>query len=194
MNTNADTKELIGSVLAGNTNDFAEIIEQYRRLVSHIIFKMVSHETEREDLCQDVFVKVFKNLGSFKFESKFSTWIGRIAYNTAVNYLEKKKVPLFSDMIDNESADVDIMEGNMVKPDQYTENSNISDILRMEINELPIQYRVIISLYHIDDMTYQEISEITGLKDGTVKSHLFRGRKLLKERLTEKYRKEDLWQ
>ncbi len=190
----ANTKLLVNNILSGETNGFNEIIENYKRLVSHIVFKMVPNNFDREDLCQDVFVKVYQNLGKFKFESKLSTWIARIAYNRCINFLEKKKVPLFDDVVKNEEITVDSMESNVKTPEAVVEERNLSDILNSEINQLPKQYQLIVTLYHIDELTYEEIGKITGMPDGTVKSHLFRGRKLLKDRLVLKYNKEDLCQ
>ena len=190
----ANTKLLVNNILSGETNGFNEIIENYKRLVSHIVFKMVPNNFDREDLCQDVFVKVYQNLGKFKFESKLSTWIARIAYNRCINFLEKKKVPLFDDVVKNEEITVDSMESNVKTPEAVVEERNLSDILNSEINQLPKQYPLIVTLYHIDELTYEEIGKITGMPDGTVKSHLFRGRKLLKDRLVLKYNKEDLCQ
>lgn len=194
MEDRNNIKSLISNILAGDIDEFNEIIEQYKRLVSHIIFKMVSNNYDREDLCQDVFIKVYQNLGSFKYESKLSTWIARIAYNRCINFLEKKKIPLFDDIVENEGITLDSMEGNIKTPETVTEERDITDILKNEIDCLPKQYRIIISLYHLDDMSYNEIGKITGLPDGTVKSHLFRARKLLKDRLVTKYNKEDLCQ
>ncbi|MDD3731276.1 MAG: sigma-70 family RNA polymerase sigma factor [candidate division Zixibacteria bacterium] len=65
-------------------------MNQYLRLVNHVVFKMVSNDCDREDICQDVFIKAYQNLGSFKFDAKLSTWLARIAYNTCLNHLEKK--------------------------------------------------------------------------------------------------------
>ena len=83
-------KALIKRILDGETNAFEQVITNYQRLVSHIVFKMVKDDLEREDLCQDVFMKVFDKLGSFKFDAKLSTWIAQIAYHRTLNFLEKK--------------------------------------------------------------------------------------------------------
>lgn len=193
MQNSQKSKALINNILAGQTDDFREIIKDYENLVAHIVNKMIPERAVVEDLCQDVFIKVYQNLGSFKFESKFSTWVARIAYNTTLNYLEKKKVPVFADISDDESFSPDTVKGESVTPEEFTTGRNTADLVREEIDALPPQYGVILALYHLEDMSYDEISQVTGMPSGTVKSHLFRGRKLLKESLLAKYNKEDLW-
>lgn len=194
MENHSETKLLISNILNGKTNDFNTIIEQYKRLVSHIVFKMVPNNYDREDICQDVFIKVYQNLENFKFESKLSTWIGRIAYNRCLNFLEKKKLPLFDDLVKNEEITIDSLKGESKTPAELAITKDISQILKDEIENLPAQYKLIITMFHIDDLTYDEIGKITGLASGTVKSHIFRGRKMLKDRLVLKYDEEDLCQ
>jgi len=154
---------------------------------------MISKEANREDICQDVFIQVFQNLGNFKFESKLSTWIARIAYNRCINYLEKKKTPLFDDLSPAEES-IETQSGNSFAPDTFTEHQDRSSRLQVEIDKLPVQFRTILTLFHLDEMKYHEIAEILELPEGTVKSYLFRARKLLKQRLTAKYKPEELLQ
>jgi RNA polymerase sigma factor (sigma-70 family) len=186
-----DSKLLVEKTLAGNKKAFESIVGQHQRLVSHIVFRMIQNPADREDVCQDVFLKVYENLGGFKFESKLSTWIARIAYNTCLNHLEKKKVPLLGDLTQEERS-LDTVPGTAAGPDHLVEEKQIASLLRLEIDRMPIHYRTILILYHLDQMSYKEIGQITGLPEGTVKSHLFRARKLLKMRLTSKYQPEDL--
>lgn len=188
-----DEKILIERILDGNVNEYHKVIENYKKLVAHIVFKMIKNEEDREDVCQDVFVKAYRNLSSFKFESKLSTWIGRIAYNTSINYLEKKKIPLLNDII-TEHDGFEQISIESASPQDLTERSDTSQILKEEIDKLPHHYKVIITLFHMDELSYNEISDITKLPEGTVKSHLFRARKLLKTQLENKYNKEDLCQ
>lgn len=93
-----EARDLVNRILAGDAKAFKTLVEQNQRLVSHIVFKMIPNETEREDLSQEVFMRVYRNLGRFEFRSKLSTWIARITYNTCGNYLEKKKIPLYEDL------------------------------------------------------------------------------------------------
>lgn len=185
-------REIIKKINAGDTAAFELIIEDYKRLVYNIVFRMVQNTRDVEDLCQDVFVKVFRNLASFHFQSKLSTWIGTIAYNTTINYLKKKPTQLKDDVGEENSYEYAISGEN--NPQENTEMGDLSHRLKIEIDTLPIQFRTILSLFHLEEMSYLEIGEITKLPEGTVKSHLFRARKLLKERLLMKYQKEELFQ
>lgn len=187
-----ENRNLVRRILAGETHAFERLIRNYQRLVSHIVFRMVTNQADREDICQDVFIKVYQNLSNFRFDSKLSTWIAKIAFNRCVNFLEKKKVPLFDDIADQEKA-VERYAGDDPGPDEYTQAGDLKKLLQREIDKLPIQYRTIITLYHLDEMSYTEIGKITGLPDGTVKSYLFRARKALKQRLEAKYQPEELW-
>ncbi len=98
MESKIDENALVQTILDGQVDEFQQIIENYQKLVWHLVAKIVKSEADREDVCQDVFIKVYKNLRSFKFESKLSTWIGRIAYNSAINFIQKKKPELYEDI------------------------------------------------------------------------------------------------
>lgn len=188
-----EPNEQIRKILAGNSEAFRELIVSHQRLVSHIVFRMVSNEADREDVCQEVFIKVYQNLGGFQFESKFSTWIAKIAYNTSINYLKKKKVPLFDDLR-REDESIDSFGSESRTADSFAVSTDISARLQQEIDALPVRYRTILTLYHLDEMSYSEIADILNMPDGTVKNYLFRARKLLKQKLSAKYEVEELWQ
>ncbi len=186
-----DSELLVKKTLAGNKKAFESIIQQHQRLVSHVVFRMVQNPADREDVCQDVFLKVYEGLGGFKFESKLSTWIAKIAYNTCLNYLEKKTVPLFDDLTPEEQS-LESFPSRVQGPDRIVEEKEASVLLRSEIDRMPVHYRTILTLYHLDQMSYKEIGETMDLPEGTVKSYLFRARRLLKDRLMAKYQREDL--
>ncbi len=186
-----DSRELIARILSGDPGAFTVLVSENERLVSQIVFRMVSGQHDREDICQDVFVKVYQNIGRFQHNSKLSTWIARIAYNTSLNYLEKKKVPLYEDHCP-EGESVDSCECNDASPAQWVSSRQAAIRLCEEIDTLPVIYGTIVSLYHLQDMSYAEIGEILSLPDGTVKSYLFRARKMLKERMLSRYSQEEL--
>lgn len=196
-------QERIEKIVGGDMKAFQSLVEDYQRLVCHVVFRMVHNEEDREEICQDVFVKVYQNLSKFEQKSKLSTWIGRIAYNTCINYLKKKKVPLYEDIAVAEAGEgssglekgsyLDRVPGGAKSADETVTDQEMYKFLHEEIAQLPVQYRAILTLYHMDDLSYQEIGEIMSLPDGTVKSYLFRARKLLKERILEKYPAEELW-
>ena len=189
----AETSELVKEILSGNTRAFENLIQEYRQLVSHIVFRMIPNPQDREDICQEVFIKVYQNLADFRFESKLSTWMAQIAYNLSINYLRQKKMISIEDLAVSEDQEVNL-PAESIQPDKSVEEKDISQRLKNEIDNLPLQFRAIVTLFHLDQMSYDEIGKILNLPEGTVKSYLFRARKLLKERLLSKYQLEDIWQ
>jgi RNA polymerase sigma factor (sigma-70 family) len=195
---NSTDKYLVDKVLRGDTKAFEIIIKNTKGLVAQIVFKMIYNTEDRKDLAQDVFLKVFKDLSGFRFQSKLSTWIGQITYNTCLNYLEKKKLVLINDDENdtheesletiNKTTNRDLMDVT----ESLIFKKELSEILKFEIEMLSPIYKTLITLYHNEELTYEEIAQITELPEGTVKNYLFRARKVLKERLLLKHKKEEL--
>jgi len=176
-------KLLVEKVLSGNTQAFAMIVKDTERLVAQIVRKMAANEEDQKDLVQDIYLKAYQRISSFKFQSKLSTWIGTIAYNTTINYLEKKKIPLYdidlmheSKFVHSENAEKEIFKKETVQ------------ILNNEINKLPPLYKTLISLYHIEELPNKEIADITNLPEGTIKNYLYRARKILKDNIENNYK------
>ncbi len=189
-----DSVELVKKIIQGDSHKFYDLIEENKRLVYNIVGRMVANRADREDICQDVFVKVYRNLGSFHFESKLSTWIARIAFNTCFNYLKKKKVPLFDDNApDGETVQSALLDF-AATPEQAAVKGDIARRVQSEVENLSPHYRTIVILYHLEEMSYAEIAGIMDLPAGTVKSYLFRARQQLKKRISEKYVEAELWQ
>ena len=196
---NVADQPLVERVLRGDTNTFNTIIKNTQGLVTQIIFKMIPGAEDRKDLAQDVYLKTFKKLESFKFQSKLSTWIGQIAYNTCVNHLEKKKLLLIENNNDDSESDDETLEimNNKTNPlsnetEKIIFKKELSEILKKEIDKLSPVYRTLITLYHNEELNYSEIAEITELPEGTVKNYLFRARKTLRNNLLLTYKKEAL--
>lgn len=159
-------------------NAFTFLVNRYQKLVVHITGRLIQRNDELEDICQEVFLKVYQNLGKYRNECKLSTWIATIAYNTSINYLRKYK------------------KGDEVNPDDSAALRNLADYksndfertdlhryIRDQIELLPVQYRTVLTLFHLDEFSYQEIEQITGMPEGTIKSYLFRAKAILKEKL-----------
>ena len=183
---------LVERVLSGNTRAFGMIIKQTENLVAQIVFKMISDREERGDLAQDIYVKVFQKLNTFRFQAKLSTWIARIAYNTCINHLEKHRSSPLQNLDDLRNDDE---PGHF---QQYAETSDMEEqlirnefnaILQLELEKLPAIYKLLITLYHHQELSYSEIAQIVDLPEGTVKSYLFRARKRLREQVEMIYNK-----
>ncbi|HEU5167238.1 MAG TPA: sigma-70 family RNA polymerase sigma factor, partial [Chitinophagaceae bacterium] len=198
---NTTDRHLVDRVLRGESNAFGIIIKNTENLVAKIIFDMIVNDSDRKDIAQDIYLKVYQKLPGFKFQSKLSTWIGQICYNTCIDHLRKKKLVLTENIFETETDQsneiLDMMnnaQGNFDEPvDTFVIGKNISEIVKKKIEKLPAIYKTLIGLFHNEELSYDEIGTITGLPAGTVKSYLFRARRELKNDLMLHYKKEDLW-
>jgi len=172
-----DDRNLVRMIQGGDMQALRVLIRQHERLVLHMVRRVVSNEEEQKELCQDVFLKVYNSLGSFGFQSRLSTWIATIAYRHALNHLRVQKVK-FSDL---PSDDMTSALKDFDTPESMVMETDLNDRVRELIGRLPMQYRTIINLYHLEEMSYAEIGSIMDLPEGTVKSYLFRARAMLKE-------------
>lgn len=173
---------IVTSILNGNIQRFAIVVKNTEKLVAQIVRKMISNENDQKDLVQDIYLKAYQNLSSFQFKSKLSTWIANIAYNTTVNYLQKKKIPIIE--IEKTIEDKFTVSEN---PELETIDAEALAILNAEISKLPPLYKTLITLYHLEELPNKEISEITNLPEGTIKSYLYRARKILKDNINHHY-------
>lgn len=181
-----EEKEIIDLIKKGDTKAFSFLVDKYQNLIFNIVKRILPEQMDSEDVCQEVFVKIYKGIGSFRHKSKLSTWIAKIAYFTALNYLKKnKKNEKYDDLEDNLTVEADTDS-----PDELLIKKNTAEYLNKLIARLPKQYKLILTLYHLEEFSIQEIHETTGIAKGTVKSHLFRARKMLKEKIKD-YLKDD---
>ncbi len=181
MKTQEDLK-YIDSILAGDTDAFTALVNKYKDMVFTIIVKIVGNEADAEELSQDVFLKVYHSLGSFKRESRFSTWIYRIAYNAAITKTRKKKPEtqaLNHEVVESYTQD-DIQE-NVYALTPQQQKSFIDKVL----TSLPENDYLMITLYHKEDCSVKDISEITGLSESNVKVKLHRIRKRMQKEMNQ---------
>ena len=166
----------IERIVAGDTGCFACLLDRYSRPVHSLILKMVRNKEDAEELAQDVFMKVFRNLPSFKADCSFSTWIYRIAYNTAISELRRKKqefIAIEESQIENVSEEeVSILLGRTSENDQVEK-------LEHTLTLLPPEERAMIMLFYMKQKSIEELTVITGLSASNVKVKLHRIRKKL---------------
>lgn len=176
-----DDKTLIRKVNDGERSAISLLVENNKNLIWHIIISMVGRNSDCEDLFQEVFLQVFKGLRHFRANARLSTWIGTITHHVCVDYLRKKNKEA-----DFQSCDADHEMALNLSPDKswkQPEKEDLNQVLLAAIAKLPAAYRTAITLYHLDERSYREIAEMTGMPDGTVKSYISRGRNLLREKL-----------
>jgi len=165
----------------GDEKAYAELSNKYQKPLYFHIRKMIRETDYVDDLVQDIFMKAFKNLKNYKNDYAFSTWLYRIATNHTIDYLRKKKLDTFSINIDSSDEDHALIQ--LKDEDTYTDEPMIrrqrKNKVHEAIDQLPEKYRLIILKRHIEEKSYQEISEEMDIPLGTVKAHIFRARELL---------------
>lgn len=179
---------LIARLRAREEEAFAEVVQLHGDKVFSLVYRFVGNRSEAEDIAQEVFVTVWKSIETFRGEAKFSTWLLRIAANHAKNrikYLARRAGPGSEALEDASAADSSIagpaLKTTTVAPDQALLAAERDHLLQQGIAALDEDQRLVIVLRDIEEMSYEEICEITGLPEGTVKSRLHRARAALKD-------------
>lgn len=166
----------IERIQAGDTACFACLLDKYSRQVHSLILRVVRNREDAEELAQDVFMKVFRNLSSFKGDSSFSTWIYRIAYNTAISETRKKK---YEYLAIEDSVINNVSEEEVANALGQNDTSVQMDKLDTALAQLPPDERGIILLFYMKEKTIDDIADITGLSSSNIKVRLHRIRKKL---------------
>jgi len=182
---------LVAASKNGDQEAFAQLVQRYQRLVFNLVYRMLQQYEEATEITQETFLAAWQGLPSFRGDARFPTWLYRIAYNCSLKQLEQRKrdralqVALEAEKA-LENAD-----------DEQRENAGLEArdrqiLVQEHLSHLPAKYRIVLILRHLQDMTYEEMAEILTMPIGTIKTHLFRARNLLKERLLALKRESDL--
>jgi RNA polymerase sigma-70 factor, ECF subfamily len=177
--------DLVARAAAGDGVCFDQLVERYHRQIANFVFRMVGNYETALDLTQEVFIKVYSSLGRYNPEFKFSTWIYKIASNTAIDYLRKQSVsvsPLYMVSGDDEEFELPI-PAKGPNPERALERTERSAQIEEAISKLPPRYRELIVLRHVSELSYDEIAEVTALPLGTVKNRIFRAREAMRKHL-----------
>ena len=181
MNQETDEQVRVRAILDRRPGAFEALVRDYQKLCWHIVYRMVGQD-DAPDLCQETFLRVHRLLHQFRFECLLKAWIGRIAYTIALRHLERRRAAPTS-YLDDE------MEGAIEPPsDEASDLDAIADRqhadrLREAVAALPAVPRTLVTLYHLEELPIPEIATITGMNEGTIKSHLFRARASLRDSL-----------
>lgn len=177
MSHNQD-QQSIDSVLSGDTRAFEVLIDRYKHMVFTLALKMVGNREDAEEVSQDVFLKAFTALKSFKGEAKFSTWLYKIAYYRSLDYLKKNKRKLQTSAIEiSEQYNVAALAGTM----DELESSERKQMIKEALEQLPPDDNVIITLYYFEELSLKEIAKVMNLTPNNIKVKLFRSRSRLAE-------------
>ena len=181
-----DEKAMIEQVLSGDNNAFGLLVDEYQTKVYNLALRMCGNQDDAFDLSQEAFFRAWKNLPSFQFESAFSTWLFRLTTNICLDWLRAKKrrptVSLTTVNDEDEESQLDLPDPGM-NPEELLLAAEGRAVLTKAMNELPVEYREILTLRAINDMSYTEIAEVLKLREGTVKSRLSRARNALRNKL-----------
>ena len=178
-------RALVEAVLANRAGAFEQLVREYQGLCWHVVQRMVRHPEDTRELCQEAFLRVHRYLHQYRFDSPLKSWIGQVAYSVAKRHLERKRIALVDthvgggmdeddgpSLLDNIGDGVDLQDAHAQADDERE--------LHAAIERLPPLQRTVLTLYHLEELPIGEIAAITGLAEGTIKSHLFRSRKLLR--------------
>jgi len=169
-------EDLINKVIKGENNAYAILVDRYKHMVYTLALKIVKNREDAEEVAQDSFIKAYNALNDFKGESKFSTWLYKIAYYRSLDYLKKNKRQV-------ETTAIDISEEyNIASMDDALDRMEVkerTEIIKHAIEKLPAADAVLITLYYFETLSMNEISKVMEIPANTIKVRLFRGRKRL---------------
>jgi RNA polymerase sigma-70 factor (ECF subfamily) len=174
-------RALVEAVLDRTPGAFERLIREYQGLCWHIVHRMVRQPDDARELCQETFLRVYRHLDQYRHESPLKAWIGRIAYSIALRHLQRQRA----------AGPVDIAHAEVLPEDEAEtfdfeaacDDREAARRLHAALDALPPLQRTVLTLYHLEELSIPEISQITGLAAGTIKSHLFRTRLRLRETL-----------
>jgi RNA polymerase sigma-70 factor (ECF subfamily) len=179
--------ELVASAIRGGEDGFEGLVRRYQRPITGYVFRMLGDYEASLDVSQEVFIKVYNSLSRYSSEYKFSTWLYRIAHNAAIDHMRRNSVSPQS--LETENADGTYqlqIECSTPSPEQDRERSEWRTEIESVVKKLPAAYRELILLRHGQDLSYDEIAEVTGLPLGTVKNRLFRAREMMRDIFVER--------
>ncbi len=177
-----DDAALVSACKVGDQDAFALLVQRHQRFVFNLVFRILGQYEEANEVTQEAFLAAWQGLSGFRGNARFSTWLYRIAYNCALKQLEQRKRDQALQLaIQLEQAD------QRIDNDEHLgagiEALDRQTVVREHLSNLPAKYRIVLVLRHLQEMTYEEMAEILMMPIGTIKTHLFRARNLLKERL-----------
>ncbi len=180
--TEQDDTKLVAASKSGDQDAFALLVQRHQHRVFNLVYRMLQQYDEANEVTQETFLAAWQGLPSFRGDARFSTWLYRIAYNCCLKQVEQRKR--------------DQALQTAIQAEQHLENADSETrvateieahdrrvLVREQLSTLPTKYRLVLVLRHLQEKTYEEMAEILAMPIGTIKTHLFRARNLLKERL-----------
>jgi RNA polymerase sigma-70 factor (ECF subfamily) len=175
----AQERALVAAVLAGAPGAFEQLVRDHQGLCWHVIQRMVRHPEDTRELCQDTFLRVHRHLHQYRFDAPLKSWIAQVAYSVARRHLDRRRIPL-AEAIDDDGLALAEAVADGCDVHAAVSGDEINRHLHAAIESLPPLQRTLLTLYHLEELPIPEISRITGVAEGTIKSHLFRSRRQLR--------------
>jgi RNA polymerase sigma-70 factor, ECF subfamily len=182
---------LVAASKNGDQDAFAQLVQRYQRRVFNLVYRMLQQYEEATETTQETFLAAWQGLPAFRGDAQFPTWLYRIAYNCSLKQLARRKRDRALQVaLEAEKSLEDANDERREKAELDTHDRQI--LVQEHLSHLPAKYRIVLILRHLQDMTYEEMAEILTMPIGTIKTHLFRARNLLKERLLSINRESDM--
>lgn len=186
--------EIIAQILQGNTNQYRLLVERYQQMVFRTCMGFLHNKPDADDLTQEVFIKAFKSLASFKGNAAFSTWIYRIAVNSALNKTRKLSNNFILQRLDtlfgsDKNKEINISVSDFENPENILITNEHKEWIQKALNSLPHNQQTAIVLSKYDDLPQKEIAEIMGITEGAVEALIQRAKAKLRQLLTKNYKK-----
>jgi RNA polymerase sigma factor (sigma-70 family) len=176
----AGDEEIVRRILAGDKRAFGELVDRHKDKSMTLALRMLKNRQEAEEALQDAFVRAFHALPRFEWKASFSTWLYRIVYNVCASSLSKRIETVHVSLNDEDEKNLDVPSEEPA-PDAEYESREIRNVVSEEIERLPEIYAGILTLFFVNDQSYEQIVKVTELPLATVKVRLFRGRLLLRD-------------
>jgi RNA polymerase sigma-70 factor (ECF subfamily) len=173
-----DDHLVVSQIVSGQKELFRLLVQRYEKAVYGMGISFFRNKEDASDFAQEVFLKVYRSLSLFEGRSRFSTWLYKIAYNTAINGVNRRKE--YQSFAEGDADKLICADNN---PEQVLLYKTAREAVQAVLKELPERFRVCIDLFFFFARSYQEIEEITGIPVNTIKSHVFRSKKILREKL-----------
>lgn len=174
-----EERALVAAVLAGAPGAFERLVREYQGLCWHVVQRMVRHPEDTRELCQEAFLRVHRYLHQYRFDAALKSWIAQVAYSVAKRHLERRRIPL-AEAPGEGGLSLAESVGDGFDLESATVDADSHRHLHAAIEALPPLQRTLLTLYHFEELPIPEIARITGLAEGTIKSHLFRSRRQLR--------------
>lgn len=175
-------EDVIRLVLNGRAEAYSILVDRYKNMIYDLCYKYTYDYTEAQDLSQEIFLKVYKKLDSFKYSSSFSTWLYRVGVNTCIDWTRKNKKNSSIVSIDEDEY-IDRLPSQGPNPEEAVVSGERLELLRNAIQSLPEKYKTVVILYNYKNLSCSEISDILGIPVKTIETRLYRAKKALRDKL-----------